>query len=660
MELTAATSSVTTVPRRLGFRLDPPALGAWTLAFALVAYLALRDGGYDTIVRSEVGIAVWWIVLLAALAGILPARIGLAGWVTIGLLGAFALWTGLAIGWSQSAETSVIELGREAAYLGFLVLAIALQGRAAARHTINGLACAIGLVTVLAVLSRVHPQWFPTNVQFRFLGAASVRRLSYPLNYWNALAAFVAMGVPLLMALALGARTIVARAVSAAVLPISALCIYLTISRGGVIELGVAVLVFMLFVPRRLEALATLLVTGAGAAILIWAASRRAPVRSGLDTVAATHGGAVLLVLALVVCVGVALLQVSLALAARHFEVPRRLRTGRGATAALAAALAAVAAVAAIAAGVPGKVERQWHNFKQPPGVVAPVSESTVFSRLSAINGNGRYQYWVAASHANQTSPWRGIGPGTFQFWWAAHATTDGPVRNAHSLYFETLAETGLIGLALVVGLLVWMMGVAVWRLSHATGSMRLWLAAAAAGLAVFMAAAAVEWVWQMAAIVAAALLLGAVIVAGRERPQPLERPDLRHRIHRGLLVAIALIALGAISLPLAGAIAIRRSQVAAAGGQLAAAYTDSLAAQRLQPYAATPRLQEALVLEAAGEFGPAASAAQAATRDEPTNWQTWLTLARIDAEAGAYRAGIAALERARTLNPRSQLFLSH
>ena len=116
-----------------------------------------------------------------------------AGWVAIGLLGAFALWTGLATGWSESAERSTIELGRVAAYLGVLVLAITLQGRAAARHTINGLACAIGGVTLLAALSRLHPQWFPVNDHFEFLEATSARKLSYPLNYWNALAAFAAV-----------------------------------------------------------------------------------------------------------------------------------------------------------------------------------------------------------------------------------------------------------------------------------------------------------------------------------------------------------------------------------------------------------------------------------------------------------------------------------
>jgi len=95
------------------------------------------------------------------------------------LLAAFALWTGLATGWSESAERSTIELGRVATYLGVLVLAVALQGRAGARHTINGLASAIGFVTLLAVLSRLHPQWFPANDHLEFLGQTSARSSAF-------------------------------------------------------------------------------------------------------------------------------------------------------------------------------------------------------------------------------------------------------------------------------------------------------------------------------------------------------------------------------------------------------------------------------------------------------------------------------------------------
>jgi hypothetical protein len=658
MELTARPGLWTwATPERLRARIDPAAISAWTLGFALVTYLALRGGGYDTVVRSEAGIAIWWIALLAALIGVLPARIGARGWVPIGLLAGFAAWTAIAGGWSENAEQTVLELGRIAAYLGVLVLAIALQGRAAARHTIGGVACAIGLVTVLAVLSRLHPQWFPVNQHIEFLGASNARRLSYPLNYWNGLAAFVAIGVPLLLALAVGARTIPARALAAAVLPLSALCIYMTVSRGGVLELGVGLAVFLVLFPRRLEALATLVAAGAGAAIVIWAAHSRAALQTGLPSARAAHQGAQLLWLSLIVCAGVALWQVAIAYADRHLERPGTLSPSRRATGARAAALLAVGLVLAVGAGVPSKLERDWHNFKQPTGVIVPHSSATVFDRLSAVNGNGRYQYWQAAVRAFDTNPVGGIGPGTFQFWWARHATTSGFIRNAHSLYFETLAETGLVGIALLGGMLLWFVVVAARRNLRAPPAVRLWLAAATAGLAVFLVAAAVDWVWQLAAVAATALILGAVVVCGDEEPAVSSSEPRRSWPGRVVLAALAVVAIGAISMPLAEQLAIRQSQAAAATGNLRTAVADSLAAQRIEPYAATPHLQEALVLEAAGALRAAAVEARIATRDGSTDWTTWLTLARLEARLGHGRSAVADFLRARELNPRSTLF---
>jgi hypothetical protein len=653
MELTATRSAAAS--RRLATRVDAPALGAWTLGFALVAYLALQGGGYDTVVRGEAGVAIWWVVLLAAAAGLLPGRIRPAGLVAIGLLGAFAVWTGLAIGWSESAERSSVELGRVAAYLGVLVLAISLQGRTVARHTINGVACAIGLVTLLAVLSRLHPQAFPANDHFEFLGAGSARKLSYPLNYWNALAAFAALGVPLLLAIAIGARTLAGQALAAAALPVGVLCVYLTVSRGGALALAVGAVAFLVLVSRRLDALGTLLASGAGAAILVRAAAQRDALTAGVPTPEALRQGDQLLVLLLVVCAGVALLQVALGLAARHVERPRWLMPSRRTTAALAAGVVAVALLGGVAAGAPGELQQRWSDFKAPPGDVVPAGESTVFERLQATNGNGRFEFWKAAVHEAGSRPLIGTGPGTFELWWARHATTPGYIRDAHTLYFETLGETGIVGIALLGGLLLWLLAVSVRRSLRAGPELRLWLAAAAGGLLSFMTSAALEWVWEMAAIAVAVMALAAVVVAGREAPELEPRAGgLPARLALGLVAAVALVA---VLVPLAGARAIRDSQAAASEGRLAAALEDSRTAERLQPYAATPHLQRALVLEAAGALAPAAAAARAATAEEPTNWRPWLVLARIDARRGEAAIAVEELRRARSLNPYSALF---
>ncbi|MDX6689259.1 MAG: hypothetical protein QOG15_716 [Solirubrobacteraceae bacterium] len=646
------------LPRRLAVRADPPAIAAWTLAFAVVTYLALSNGGYDTIVRSQVGIAVWWIVLLGALAGILPGRIGRTGWVAIGLLAAFAVWTGLATGWSESAERSTIELGRVATYLGVLVLAIALQGRAAARHTINGLACAIGFVTLLAVLSRLHPQWFPADDHIEFL-AGSERKLSYPLNYWNALAAFTAIGVPLLLGVALTARTLAGQALAAATLPLAALCIYLTISRGGVVALVVGIVVFLLFVPRRLDALGTLVVAGLGSAVLLSAASQRPDIlNGGVPTATAIHQGSELIWLAVIVCGGVPLLQVAMSLAARHLERPALLAPGRRTTLLRGLALVAVTCVVGVGAGAPGWVGERWQEFKMPTGTVEVGNQADVFSRLQAAHGQGRYQFWQAARDAEATHPWRGVGPGTFEFWWARHATAPGFVRDAHSLYFETLAETGLIGFVLLIGLLLFLLGTAVARSLRAPPVVRISIASAVGGLAAFMTSAAVEWVWEMGAVACAVMVLAAVILVGRDEPAVVGKraKPARPLLPRIAVVLLALAATGAVAVPMAAAIATRDSRDAAAAGRLSTALADTRTAERLQPYAATPHLQRALVLEQAGSLVSAVAAAKAATADEPTNWRTWFVLARIEARRGQATAAVAALREAKRLNPRSPL----
>jgi len=187
---------------------------------------------------------------------------------------------------------------------------------------------------------------------------------------------------------------------------------------------------------------------------------------------------------------------------------------------------------------------------------------------------------------------------------------------------------------------------------------MRIWIAAAAGGLTAFMTAAAFEWVWEMAAIACAVMLLAAVILVGRDEASVVADPVIttRPRLPRIAVALLAVVALGAVAVPMAAALATRDSRAAIADGRLGAALQDSRTAERVQPYAATAHLQRALVLEQAGSLSLAATAARAATMAEPTNWRTWFVLARIDARRGETAAAVTALRKARRLNPRSAL----
>jgi cytochrome c-type biogenesis protein CcmH/NrfG len=66
--------------------------------------------------------------------------------------------------------------------------------------------------------------------------------------------------------------------------------------------------------------------------------------------------------------------------------------------------------------------------------------------------------------------------------------------------------------------------------------------------------------------------------------------------------------------------------------------------------------MQQALVLELQGSLDEAAEQARAATEREPTNWETWFVLSRIQAQRGKDGAALKAFRTARSLDPKSPL----
>jgi hypothetical protein len=644
-------SSVTTMP-------DWGGLATWLLAALLVAYLALENGGYDPIPRDQVGVAVWWAVLLGVAVGALPVpgrtRAALA---TIALLTGFALWTALSLGWTESAERTATELARVTTYLGVLALGVCLvtRRRAGARQVLHGVAFGLALVATLGVLSRLQMSWFPTNELGAVLPGIEIeRRLAYPLGYSSAVGALAGMALPLLLAATASARTIAAQALAGAALPIAGLALYLSTSSTGIGVAAVALLAFLLLSPDRLPKLLTLAMGTAGTALLAAAVHSREALARGLPTSAAEQQGTEVLWIALAVCAVVALAQAGLGLLLRD-RWPGGLPIGRARALAATAAVLLVAIPVAVAAGAPDELSHRWEVFKSVGGE-SEGGQSAASTTLD-FRGNGRYQFWEAAVEASETETLTGIGPGAFEFWWSRNGSYRGFVRDAHSLYLETLAELGIVGLLLIGALVAVVLGGGGARSLRAPPDQRLVLAAATAGAAGFAMAAALDWIWELGALAVAFMLLAAVAVGGYSRPEPTNRRRRSRRrrrngIQRGGVVAVALIALVAIGLPLRGATALRQSQVDAARGDLGSALQEARDAADAQPYAASPRLQQALLLERQGRLPAAAAAARSAAGKESTNWRTWLILARLEAGRGQVENALAAYRRARDLNP--------
>jgi hypothetical protein len=237
---------------------------------------------------------------------------------------------------------------------------------------------------------------------------------------------------------------------------------------------------------------------------------------------------------------------------------------------------------------------------------------------------------------------------------WEPRAPFAGYVINAHSLYVETLAEVGVVGLALLGAFLLVVLSAGTRVVISSRTQARVLAAGAVAAVVAFAVSASVDWVWQMPVLPAAVLLLAGALLApeGRGTARPRHR-----RLARAGAVVVALACLAAIAVPLGTVSAVRDSQQAASAGNTQLALADARTALRLEPGAASARLQEALVLEARHDLSGALVAARAATRDEPTNWTNWLTVSRLEAEAGHVQAAVSAYDRARRDNPRSPVF---
>ncbi|HEY2435962.1 MAG TPA: O-antigen ligase family protein, partial [Solirubrobacteraceae bacterium] len=480
-------------------KLDGRAVGIWALAGGLVLYLAIDGGGYDIVVHSQVAIVVWWTVVVGAACGLLPAaRITRAGWAALALFAGFVAWTALGDTWSLSSERSLADLSLVAGYLGVLVLAVLAHGdrERAVRHTIAALATTIVIVAGLALASRLHPGLFPAAAQTASFLPGTSRRLGWPLNYWNALAALLALALPLLLGIATSARTLWGQALAAAAIPLVALCGYLTFSRGGALAAAVAIVFFILLAPERLPKLATGLVAAAGSAALIASATHRTALEHGLLNAAARHQGATLVLPILLVCAGVALTQVGIGLASRHGTPPKLLVVSPRRARWLSGAAVAVLVAAALLAGAPGKLSHAWRDFKNP---AATGLGQASLSRFGTVSSNGRYQMWNVAVDATDGHVLRGSGPGTYQLVWLPRAVPGvGYVQNAHSLYFETYAELGVVGVLLLLGFLTVVVGSAVALVIRSRYEERTKAAGVAAALAAFIVSAAVDWVWQV------------------------------------------------------------------------------------------------------------------------------------------------------------------
>jgi O-Antigen ligase len=645
-----------TLPARGGRALVAGALVPVCVAAALF-WIAWDDGSYSVASRNTLAIVVWWAVAL----GIGVRAFGVSS-LTRESLAAGALLAGLAlltlasVFWGPDAEAALEEFNRVSLYLAVLALVVLASSRATLGRWLDGLALGVAAVAIVALSSRLFPGLFSTRGLPAFLPSAATR-LSFPLGYWNGLAIFLALGVPLLLRIALVARNAVVAALALTPLPIMAAAIYLTSSRGGVAAAAVATTVFLVLTEWRWRAAGALAAAGLGSAAAIGVLLTRAELVDGplgTDLVEGQGRSAAALIALVALATGAAFWFGA-------WLLPGRVRLDRRIGWVVVALLVA-AVVTGFAAADPG---RRIDEFKARPGEL-PIDETDfVRAHLLSGTGNGRWQFWDSALDEWQANPTIGGGAGTFESWWARNGSFYYFIRDAHSLYLEMLGELGPLALLVVVGLLALGVVTGVRRALAATGELRVGCAALTAGLAAYAVAAGVDWMWELTAVTVLAVvmlgLLTGAATAPTDRLRLVTTPDARgRRLGFGAGVAAVVVAWLLIcvqALPLLADLKIRDSKVAVARNDLGGAARAALDARDIEPWAASPYVQLALVDERAGALRRARAWIGEAIERDPDDWRYWLIATRLDAKLGDTAEARRSLRRAAELNPRSPLF---
>jgi hypothetical protein len=615
-------------PRRLLIRRGI----AFAAAAALPIWLALHEGGFDVVIRDQTSLFVWWVIAAGFAIGALPrARLDRSAIVPAAALAGLVLWTLLSLSWTESSERTWTELSRLLGYAGFIVLAWSALNRYTFRAAAGGLTVASITVCLLAVASRVMPSSFPVDpVQIGF----NTDRLSYPIEYWNALAAWGAATIAICICWSAHARNALVRAEALASVPVAGTVVYLTYSRGGVLSTAVGVLAALALSRNRWTAGIHAIAAAAGTGIVILVVRANPAIA---EAIGGEGGAAVAASLALVAlaCGGVAVITSAAGIDRVRVE-PRVARI------ALPVALASVVLVGGVVGHRP--ISDTWHGFLHDD-----VSTKSGTERLDTAGGD-RNDLWGSAIDAFQSDSFKGIGPGTFQFWWNREGRVRSPVVNAHSLYFETLAELGAVGFLLLMvlfGGLIWL-GVRARNAARRTTDLGA-ATAMLAGFIVILFHAGLDWLWQFPALVA--LGLGAAAIASAGASERLARSPssvLRLRI----AAAVGALILGLAQLPgLVSTEKTRDSGRALADGDAQEATAQASDALSAEPWSASAHAQRAAGEEAQGHMAAARQDLADARSDEPTNWQWAAALAQVERKLGHTEAALAATQDARRLN---------
>ena len=428
-------------------------------------------------------------------------------------------------------------------------------------------------------------------------------------------------------------------------------------SRAAVIGCGVAGVIVFVLAPERMRLLSRLLIVGiavafaAGPIFDVYAAgesgSRVVPV---LDEA----GRRIALTVALAGLAGLIV-----ALGDRRISLGERAhaRLRRGGQAVLAGLVVLALVVAALSTGrIADSVSDEWKSFEAGE----PTSEQGETSRLRTLAYNReRADYYRVAWDLFKEAPVVGVGGGSFDPRYTAARDEPKHSRYAHSIWLRAIAETGIIGLLLLIGAIVAVYAGAIVRFRVLRPEAR-WTAATCLAVgAYFVVHASLDWVDEIPALAVAGFGLPFVALAlarldgdeaGADGREAAARTRLSH------LPAVVLVIFSMVVLvPPWFAVRYTERAFARPAADAAESYRDLDRAKSLNPLSQAPASAEGTLSVRLGRTARARRAFHESLDRERT-WYPYFELALLDAQGRHFGAARRNIGRAASLSGSDEL----
>lgn len=603
---------------------------ALTAATVFVVW-AVRDGGYAPEEWLPGGLLLLGLVCVAAASAEVRARL-LARPLPLVLFGAYAVWSYVSVAWAQVPGDALDGANRTLVY--WLVFALfsglGLRRRAAAAVVVawGGAIAVAGLVAVAHAASAFTPA-----------GHFVLGRLAGPISYPDADAAlFLSACFPLLVLASRRQASVGLRALLGAVAVVLACLAVLCQSRGSLVALPLALVLWVGLARDRLRALLHLTVAAAAVTAAVPALLDVYPaVVAGRDwTEATTRAGwwiGLAAVLALAGFGGLAILD-------RRLRVPvrarRRIGLGLGGVGVTAAV---VAMVIVVLAHPVGRVERAWSDFTGNREA-APTT-----LHFAAGAGTSRYDVWRIAVDEFLAHPLTGVGSDNYLVGYLRQRRTHEVSRYPESVELRSLSETGIVGGVLFLGFLGLAFARAVRgaRRSAAPGV----ALACLVGSGYWLFHSSVDWFWEFPALTGPALAM--LALAAARAPAPAARAQRRMGRLGVVAVVAALAAAGAFAIPWA---AVTLTDAAGAAGPGARSYSWLRTAASLNPLSEQPALTGAQLALSRGNVVRARQELVSALRRNPYDSYAYLLLGTADGQAHRLTLARRDLAEAHSLSP--------